>query len=420
MIVHKFGGGILKNPEAIRRLVQLLAKMERPTVVVVSALNKMTNALERLVNAWVEGGDILTPLEAIRSYHLSMASALLDDHDISWERHLGPLFSELESELLSEPDAEYDASYDRIIVYGELLSTALIRTVLEEELVQHVHLDARHLIATDSTWRDGAVDWGSTRRNIESLALGRSGDDRLVLTQGFIGSDPEGHPVSLGREGSDYTAAILGHSLDASEVWIWKDVPGVMNADPVEFSDTRKLDDISYLEAIEMAFFGAKVLHPKTIKPLQNKQIPLWVKDFSSDRGEGTLIRHLEQMADQTPVFITKKNQVLITFQPRDFSFIVEEMLSGIFAALHKHRIKVNLMQHGAVSFTICVNNDPERINLLISNLLPGFRILYNTGLELLTIRRYTQELIRKMTYDRRILIQQLSRKTARFVMVTG
>jgi len=420
MIVHKFGGGILKSPEAVQRLVTILSKLDRPTVVVVSALNKMTNALERLVAAWYDQGETTDIVGEIREFHWKMASVLLDDHRISWERHLAPLFTELEATLAERPTSIYDQAYDRIIVFGELLSTALIRTVLEEELVRHVYLDARDVVVTDETWRDGQVHWDETRHRVGSLGLRDRNGDQMILTQGFIGRSSEGDSVSLGREGSDYTAAIFGHCLAADEVWIWKDVPGVMNADPAEFEDTRRLQDMSYLEAIEMAFFGAKVLHPKTIKPLQNKQIPLWVKDFSRDGDEGTLIRQLDRMTDQTPVFISKKNQVLITFQPRDFSFIVEEMVSEIFLALHRFRIRVNLMQHGAVSFTICVNDDPDRINTMISHLLPRFRILYNTGLELLTIRRYNQELIRKMTQGRRILIQQLSRKTARFVLISG
>jgi len=223
--------------------------------------------------------------------------------------------------------------------------------------------------------------------------------------------------VTLGREGSDFTAAIFAHCLDAREVWIWKDVAGVMNADPVDFPDTFKLDEISYLEAIELAYFGAKVIHPKTIKPLQNKTIPLWVRDFWHPEDSGTRIHELGKALVSGPLYILKRDQVLISFQPRDFSFIVEDQLSEIFAQLSRFRIKVNLMQHGAVSFSICVNADMDRINALIQAMLPRFRILYNSGLELVTIRRYNQESIRRMTEGRRIMVQQLSRKTARFVL---
>jgi aspartate kinase len=239
----------------------------------------------------------------------------------------------------------------------------------------------------------------------------------IVLTQGFIGRAPNGDSVTLGREGSDFTAAIFAHCLDAREVWIWKDVAGIMNADPVDFPDTFKLDEISYLEAIELAYFGAKVIHPKTIKPIQNKLIPLWVRDFWHPEQSGTRIHDLNKALISGPLFIVKRDQVLISFQPRDFSFIVEDQLSEIFAQLSRFRIKVNLMQHGAVSFSICVDADMDRINALIQAMLPRFRILYNSGLELVTIRRYNQESILRMTEGRRIMVQQLSRKTARFVL---
>jgi len=415
MIIHKFGGGILKTPEAVEQMLRIIQDIDFPTVVVVSAMNKMTNVFEHLVEGYFYDNRWDEEYEEIYRFHLSLAESLFRDRAGMWDRYLEPLFGELRNQLAREHEDLFDQAYDRLVVFGELLSSALIHAVMEERGIAHRLLDVRGMIRTDSTFRDGNVLWPETTRRIQELGISESKE--LWLTQGFIAANDSGIPVTLGREGSDYTAAIFGHCLDADEVWVWKDVPGVMNADPKEFEHTRRLDRLSYLEAIEMAFFGARVIHPKTIKPLHNKAIPLWVKDFDHPDDPGTQIRQMEQLEDEVPAFILKKDQVLITFQPRDFSFIVEEMISEIFAALHRYRVKVNLMQHAAISLTICVNADDAPINGLISELLPRFRILYNTDLELLTIRRYNRELIKRMTGERRILIQQLSRRTARFVL---
>ena len=424
MIVHKFGGCILRTPEAIREMASILRSVHKPAVVIVSALNKMTNAFEKLTEAWYHGEAWENNLNFIRDFHCRLAAPLFNAPGDACTRYFQPVMDQLILELQREPEGPFDQVYDRLVVYGELLSTALIRTYLEEEGVGCHYLDVRDLIVTDETWRDGNVDWVGTEARILQVPKDPRfhGDDNIAiagvwLTQGFIGRSHNGHSVTLGREGSDYTAAIFGYCLDAEEVWIWKDVPGIMSADPAEFDQVVKLEEITYLEAIEMSFFGAKVLHPKTIKPLQNKKIPLIVKDFRHPQEAGTRIFDVEDLHDQAPAFIIKRNQVLITFQPRDFSFIVEAMISEIFSELHRYRVKVNLMQHAAISLTICVTHEPDKVNSLISGLLPRFRILYNTNLELLTIRRYTQNLIREMTGERRVLVQQLSRRTARFVL---
>jgi aspartate kinase len=422
MIVHKFGGGILKTPDAIRQMLNILQTSPLPAVVVVSALNKMTNAFEGVARSWFDHEDTEPGMQLIRGYHFDMACRLFPDPDAAWERYLKPMFNEIGGVLDSEPGRQFDEVYDRIVGYGELLSTALLRTFFEDNGLEHRYLDARSVILTDEVYRDAGVRWEETRERIrreiwmaEEDAGNREG--YLILTQGFIGRTATGHFVTLGREGSDYTAAIFAYCLEAGETWIWKDVPGILNADPTEFTDTVKMEEMNYLEAIELAYFGAKVIHPKTIKPLQNKSIPLWVRDFWHPEDTGTRISDLEIVPQSGPVFISKKDQLLISFQPRDFSFIVEDMISEIFAHLAKYRIKVNLMQHGAVSLTICVTADMDRVNSLIQSMLPRFRILYNSGLELITIRRYTPETIERMTAGRRILIQQLSRKTARFVL---
>jgi len=416
MIVHKFGGGILKAPEAVTQMIDILKQSPRPAVVVVSALSKMTNAFERVARAWADHQPTEPEMQLIRGFHYDMACWLFKDPDRSWEKYLKPVFTTIHELLRSEPPQPFDRAYDQVVCYGELLSTAMLRTCFEEQGLDYVYWDARDVVTTDDIYRDAGVLWGETQEKIKGERQ-KAKEDALILTQGFIGRAPNGDSVTLGREGSDYSAAIFGFCLDAEEVWIWKDVPGVLNADPAEFKETVKLDEISYHEVIELAYFGAKVIHPKTIKPLQNKSIPLWVRDFWHPEGSGTRIYNLQVVPDTGPVYIRKSNQVLISFQPRDFSFIVEGTISDIFAHLASHRIKVNLMQHGAVSLTICVTADMDRINSLIQEMLPKFRILYNSDLELITIRHYTPEAVAKMTEGRRIMVQQKSRKTARFVL---
>ncbi len=416
MIVHKFGGGILKSPEAVEQLTRILGDAQRPAVVVVSALNKMTNAFERVVHAWHAGGDPEPEMQLIRGFHYDMACRLFSDPDPAFDRYLKPLFNTLQALLKDEPPQVFDKAYDRVVCYGELLSAALLRTWFEEKGLPYVYWDALDLVVTDETYRDAGVLWDETCRKVKGKRKKEKGDE-LILTQGFIGRAVNGDTVTLGREGSDFSAAIFAYCLDAEEVWIWKDVPGILTADPAEFDETRKMDELSYHEVIELAYFGAKVIHPKTIKPLQNKMIPLWVRDFWHPEGSGTRIFNLQTQPPTGPVFIRKRDQVLISFQPRDFSFIVEGTISEVFAQLARYRVKVNLMQHSAVSLTICVTADMDRINSLIQTMLPKFRILYNGDLELITIRHYTQEAIARMTEGKRILVQQLSRRTARFVL---
>jgi aspartate kinase len=423
MIVHKFGGGILKTPEAVRQMLGILQTSPLPAVVVVSALSKMTNAFEGVARQWFNRENTEPAMQLIRGYHFDMACRLFSDPDEAWTKHMKPMFAEIQAVLAEEPGLVFDRAYDQVVCYGELLSSALLRTYFDESGLSCRYLDARQVVQTDEIYRDAGIRWEETRDRIRrecELAADdarEDGESFLILTQGFIGTSALGETVTLGREGSDYTAAIFAYCLDADEAWIWKDVPGILNADPTEFQDTVKIDEMNYHEAIELAYFGAKVIHPKTIKPLQNKNIPLWVRDFWHPEGTGTRIYDLKTIPPTGPVFITKKNQLLITFQPRDFSFIVEDMISEIFAQLAKYRIKVNLMQHGAVSFTICVTADMDRVNSLIQAMLPKFRVLYNSDLELVTIRRYNDEAIGRMTNGRRIMIKQLSRKTARFVL---
>jgi aspartate kinase len=404
-------------------MLTILQTSPTPAVVVVSALNKMTNAFEGLAKTWFNREDTEPGLQLIRGYHFDMACRLFADPDAAWLTYMKPMFIEIQAKLQNEPGTVFDRAYDQIVCYGELLSTALLRTYFEENGLIHRFLDARTVIRTDNVYRDAGINWPETKdlilreRDLADEDSFDGTDGYLILTQGFIGATSSGDSVTLGREGSDYTAAIFAYCLDAREAWIWKDVPGILNADPAEFADTVKIDEMNYLEAIELAYFGAKVIHPKTIKPLQNKGILLWVRDFWHPEGAGTRIYDLKTIPPTGPVLISKKNQLLISFQPRDFSFIVEDMISEIFAQLSKYRIKVNLMQHGAVSFSICVTADMDRVNSLIQAMLPRFRILYNSDLELVTIRRYNDQSIERMTAGRRILIQQLSRKTARFVL---
>ena len=289
---------------------------------------------------------------------------------------------------------------------------------LNENGIDNNWLDARKLIRTDNTYREGKIDWSTTNKNIKSaLSVSQNSTKTIYVTQGFIGHTAEGLTTTLGREGSDFTAGIFAYCMDAKDVTIWKDVPGMLNADPKWFEDTEKLDEISYKEAIELAYYGASVIHPKTIKPLQNKQIPLFVKSFLQPENEGTIIQASNRSDRLVTSYIFKRKQVLLSISPKDFSFIVEHNLRDIFNTFHEHRVKINLMQNSAISFSACAGGDRFRIDALIEDLSRSFSVKYNNQVELLTIRHYDQDTIDRLTEGKEVLVIQRSRQTARIVM---
>ena len=332
------------------------------------------------------------------------------------------IYSEIENEfndlydlLFKEKHDSYDLKYDQVVSLGEIFSTKIVSSFLKTRKLANKWVDIRRVFLTDDTYREAKIDMELTQNRVDDSFNFKN--DKIYLTQGFIGGSKNGVVTTLGREGSDYTAAVLANLLNAKKVIVWKDVEGILNADPQYFNGTKKLDKISYQEAVELAYFGAKVIHPKTIKPLHNKNIPLYVRSFINPEGKGTEIDCFKKYEQDLPIFILKKNQVLISLFPKDLSFVLEDELSKIFKYLSEHRIKVNLIQNSAISFSFCVDNSNNKVKLLIDRLKEDYKVLYNDQLELLTIRHYSNKAIDKITRGRKIYIEQRSRHTAHFVI---
>lgn len=414
--VFKFGGASVKDADSVRNVLKVLELFRGEKIaVVISAMGKMTNALEKLLHAYYYGTDLIEQeFNTIRDYHLKIMGDLFPDksHEIysDVEETLGYLKS-----WLDNPHSDnYDYEYDQIVSIGEIISTQIVSAYLNTQGMQNVWVDARTIIRTDNTYRDARIDWDKTSELVRGAM--KFHKERIYVTQGFIGSTAENIATTLGREGSDFSAAILAWCLDAERVTIWKDVPGVLNADPKYFDNTIKLDQLSYHDAIELAYYGASVIHPKTIKPLQNKKIPLWVKSFVDPKEKGTVIQS-DRDGLTVPSFIFKMDQVLVTIAARDFSFIAEQNLSDIFHELSRLRIKINLMENTALSFSICADWDERKIPELIKSLEDEFMVKYNRGLELVTIRHYDQQTIDRVTVNKEILLEEKTRYTVQMVM---
>jgi len=424
MKVFKFGGASVKDAEAVRNISNILNQYkEEKLVVVVSAMGKTTNALERVVSEWFSGtAGLEAAISDVELYHRDIIAELFSDpnHPVhgkteKWFRHLREYTAIL-------PGHDYDFHYDQVVCAGEYISTLIVSEFLHTEGIDCKWLDVRDMIKTDHSWREGKVDWEITTRTIQKKVLplmnGSATGSPIVLTQGFIGGTSEGEITTLGREGSDYTAAIFSFALDADEMIIWKDVPGLLNADPKYFNNTHLLSGISYREAIELSYYGATIIHPKTIKPLQNKNIPLRIKSFVDPGSEGSIIHENNTEDSLIPSFIFKVNQALISISPRDFSFIDELNLSEILAVFASNSIHINLMQNSAISFSVCVDNNERRLKNLFEDLEKDFNVKYNTGLELITIRHYDQETIdRVIGKGKTILLEMRSRVTAQYVV---
>jgi len=359
-------------------------------------------------------------LGEIKKYHFDIISELFPDKNHPVYNEISNTFVELDWAVEDEPTENYNYEYDKIVSMGELISTKIVSIYLNECAVQNQWWDVRGLIQTDNTYREGKVDWQLTQQLVDKYLLpafeSSAGIGKIMITQGFLGGTSENFTTTLGREGSDYTAAILAYTTNAESVTIWKDVPGVLNADPKWFDETKKLEQISYQDAIELAYYGATVIHPKTIKPLQNKKIPLYVKSFLHPEEKGTIINDV-QTPLPVPSFIFKVNQVLISISPKDFSFIIEENLSEIFNLFAERQVKVNVMQSSAISFSVSVDNDPRKLPDLIKTLQKDYKVLYNDNLELVTIRYYDQATIDRVTVGKKILLEMKSRYTVQLVM---
>lgn len=419
MKIFKFGGASVKNAEGVRNVAEILKLFpDDKIVVVVSAMDKTTNALEKVNAAYCNNSpEAVELLQHVKDFHQQVLNELFPDHGHSVYSKVNNFFTEIDW-VLEDPPRGFDFSYDQIVATGELISTAIISSYLNESGIQNKWLDVRDVLRTDNTYREGKVDWEfSVDRIKEVIPPSIENKNNIVVVQGFIGSTSENYSTTLGREGSDYSAAILAYALDAESVTIWKDVPGVMNADPRFFPDAQKMEQLSYQDAIELAYYGASVIHPKTIKPLENKGIPLYVRSFMHPQSKGTAIGKDLATKPLIPSFIFKKNQVLLSLAARDFSFIAEDNLSDIFSAFADSGVKINLMQNSAISFSVCADYDEAKIPKLLEKLRDSYRVRYNENLELYTIRHYYPSTIEELSHGRELLLEQRSRTTAQLVM---
>lgn len=421
MKVFKFGGASVKDAEGVRNLASIVsARPHGDLVIVVSAMGKNTNALESLLDSYISGDVDATAnkYQNIRQFHLRVALDL--DPNRLIEEAIEPYLRELEGRLERNPSDNYDYDYDAIVSYGEIISTKIVATYLQKKGLSVRWADARRLIRTDGTYREAKVKWEKTKELVTREWEGLKTPDKqrkILLTQGFIGHTDELNTTTLGREGSDFSAAILAHVLNAESVTIWKDVPGVLNADPKFFPDAVKLKRISYREAIELSYYGASVIHPKTIKPLQNKGIELYVKSFLDPDAEGTKIDSSTFSDSLVPSYIFKVDQILVSFTPRDFSFVNEDNLSELFALFVEQGIKINLMQNSALNFSICIDYQKKKFEAVMEKVRDRYEILYNHPCELVTIRHYDQETVSRLLIGKKVLVEQRSRNTARMVL---
>lgn len=420
MEVYKFGGASVKDADAVRNVAAILkSEVKEPTCVVVSAMGKTTNALEAVLDAFYYGKENRDGLlKGVLATHLQILAGLFASPAHPVYGKLKALFLRLANELGRIQSMPYDKAYDQVVSFGERFSTCIISEYLAEAGIGNVELDASRLVLTDGHFREGKVLWDPTTQRIkEAVEAVWARGLGIVLTQGFIACDEAGDTVTLGREGSDYSAAIFAYCLDAAKMTIWKDVPGVLNADPKYFSNTKKLDYVSYYDATELAYFGASIIHPKTIKPLQNKKIPLHVRSFMDVAAAGTWVGLEGVPESRIPSFISKQPQTLLSIYPKDFSFVDETNLSEIFHCFVKNGIKVNLMQNSALSFSVCIDQNRGNLEAVLDELASRYDCRYNQGLELLTIRHYTQEVIDQIAGNRNVLLEQRTRHAVQIVL---
>ncbi|ACU60533.1 aspartate kinase [Chitinophaga pinensis] len=412
MKVFKFGGASLESVERIQQVATIVQSFpDQQILIVISAMGKTTNELEKVAqNFYLRKREIAAQLlHNIEEQHLEVADKLLGTRDNPVFEQLQQFFTEAEWTLGEKPGRSFDYYYDQLVSLGELLSTAIVSAYFNLAGVNNNWMDVRDVFRTDDTFRDANIDWTVTTQNVQEKVLPLFKKANIIITQGFIGSTDQNESVTLGREGSDYSAAVFANMLNAESQTIWKDVEGLKNADPKLFPNTINIPEISYSEVIEMAYYGAQVIHPKTIKPLQNKQIPLYVKSFLNKDLPGTVIKEETETKQLPPIIVLKKNQVLLTITSRNFDFITEDRISDVYERFHQLKIKINLMQNAAISFSCCIDNNPEKIEALMKALHDDFKISYNEGLELLTVRYNQDGLLEELSKDRTVLLEQRS-----------
>lgn len=416
MQVFKFGGASIKDAEAVRNMSEILKRFpDEKIIIVVSAMGKTTNALEEILHLKLEDLSIDTAIQDLFKYHASIIAKLFENDEAKTLQLLEQIFEDLKIKLSEVNKSKYDESYDSIISYGEMISSSILLRFLKKEGFPISKIDAKDCIRTDESFRDALVDWEESKTSIKRVTDQKFSENRFIITQGFLGGTQSGKTTTLGREGSDFSAAIFAYCTNAKAVTIWKDVPGILNGDPKKIKDAVLYQELSYQEAAEMTYYGASVIHPKTIKPLANAGIPLHVRSFSSPEKGGTII-HDCKIVHEIPCIIIKEKQSLLTFKLTDFTFITEALIGKIFEGLNKHHIKINMMQNTAISFSICVNDDLHRLDQLINELKDDFSILYNKGLELITIKNCNDNLIDRMRSDKEIYMEQRTRKNYQVV----
>lgn len=415
MRVFKFGGASVKDAEGVRNVGAVLRHTgTENTFLVVSAMGKTTNAMEEVVRAYFDDkATVPAALQQVEDYHDGILKELFPARGHAVHQQVRGLFDEVRGFLAWNKSPNNSFVYDQVVGYGEMLSTVIVSAYLADNGVPNTWLDIRNYLKTDSRYRDASVQWERTQAAISELA----GRRELFITQGFLGSDDNNFTTTLGREGSDYTAAIIAYCLNAKSVTIWKDVPGVLNADPRYFEKASLLHRISYREAIELAFYGASVIHPKTLQPLQRKEIPLHVKSFLNPGDPGTTVGKGPGIEPEVPCFILKKDQVLMKLSSLDFSFIVEDNIGYLFKMLHDHRMKVDLIQNSAISFSVCVDNKYGTLPELLSKLKARFNVVCYEGVSLYTIRHFNSEAIKSLRTGREVLLEQRSMETLQLVV---
>lgn len=415
MRIFKFGGASVKDADGVKNVLKVLQDVgHKNTLVVISAMSKTTNAMEAVIDAYFDDKSLLDEkIQFVADYHKAIINELFEAKNHEVHHKTNKLIEEFRGFLMWNKSPKYSFVYDQVVGYGELLSTTIISEYLNEAGLKNKWLDVRELIKTDDSYRDAQVNWQLTEAEVnQKVDL-----NQLNITQGFLGSDENNFTTTLGREGSDYTAAILGYCLNAKSVTIWKDVPGVLNADPRHFQETQKLEQISYREAIELAFYGASVIHPKTLQPLQQKEIPLHVKSFIEPKAAGTTVGKGKKIVPEVPCFIVKKNQVLLKLSSLDFSFIVENNISDIFKLFHDHRLKVDLIQNSAISFSVCLDNKFKGLKSIMPELQERFNVVCHEEVSLYTIRHFDDNAVESILNGYEVLVEQRGKETVQLVV---
>ncbi|MCR9265387.1 MAG: aspartate kinase [Flavobacteriaceae bacterium] len=415
MRVFKFGGASVKDADGVKNVVNVLNQMgHKDTLVVISAMGKTTNAMEKVVEAYFKDKDaVVGILQDVMDYHGAILGDLFENPSHPVYAKVKLLFEEVKGFLTWNKSPKYAFVYDQVVGYGELVSTTIVSEYLNEVGLSNAWLDVRTLIKTDNNYRDAQINWERTQTEVSA----KVDMSKLNITQGFLGSDDNNFTTTLGREGSDYTAAILAYCLNAESVTIWKDVPGVLNADPRNFKETQLLEQISYREAIELAFYGASVIHPKTLQPLQRKEIPLHVKSFVKPSDKGTTVGKGVNIVPKIPCFIVKKDQVLLKLSSLDFSFIVEDNISEIFKLFHDHRLKVDLIQNSAISFSVCLDNKFNGLQPMLDELKRKFKVVCHEDVALYTIRHFDDNAVKSLQNGKSVLVEQRGKETVQLVV---